>query len=154
MKLSDRIVGPGLILLGAAVILAAMRIPDVPGVRFGADLMPVICGCGFVLFGAVLTRSGLRDSEPLAEFDDWRVAPRKLLSAIWVVGGLCAGIVLFEPMGFALFGIIFMAGLMVLMGARPLTVAVIAPSFVLALYLVFSRIMFVDLPAGPLEGIL
>ncbi|WP_134680416.1 tripartite tricarboxylate transporter TctB family protein [Paracoccus ravus] len=154
MKLGDRIVGPGLILLGAGVILAAMRIPDVPGVRFGADLMPVICGGGLVLFGAALTRSGLREGGPWASLDEWRVSPRNLASALWVLGGLCAGLFLFEPLGFPLFGIIFMSGLMLLMGARPVTVALVAPLFVLTLYLTFTRVMFVDLPAGVLEGAL
>ncbi|MTH80233.1 tripartite tricarboxylate transporter TctB family protein [Paracoccus aestuariivivens] len=154
MKLSDRIFGPGLVLLGAGVVLAALRIPDVPGVRFGADLMPAICGCGLALFGVFLTRAGLREAGPLASFDDWRVSPRNLLAALWVVLGLCAGLFLFESLGFPLFGMIFMAGLMVLMGARPLTVALVAPLFVLALHLAFTRIMFVDLPVGPLGTVL
>ena len=74
------------------------------------------------------------------------------LAAIWAIGGLVAGGFLFEPLGFVLFGIVFMAGLMLLMGARGVTVALVAPIFVIALHLLFTRVMFVDLPAGVLEG--
>jgi putative tricarboxylic transport membrane protein len=154
MKLSDRLIGPGLVLFGAGVVYSASQLASIPGVRFGADLMPMICGAALILFGAVITRAGLREAGPAFSLDEWSVPLKQRLAAIWALGGLVAGIFLFEPLGFPLFGVLFMAGLMVLMGARPLMIAVVAPVFVLGLHLLFTRVMFVDLPAGVLEGVL
>ena len=65
-----------------------------------------------------------------------------------------AATLLFQPLGFPLVALVFMLVLMALMGARPLTIAIVAPLFVLALYLGFSRIMMVDLPVGPFGAFL
>ncbi|MFD1881101.1 tripartite tricarboxylate transporter TctB family protein [Paracoccus pacificus] len=154
MQLSDRLLGPGLVIFGVVVIYAAARLPSVPGVRFGADLMPIICGGALILFGAAITKSGLREHGPLISVDEWDVPMRQRVAALWSVLGLVAGIYLFQPLGFPLFGMIFMAGLMYLMNARPLTILVVAPVFVIGLHLAFTRLMYVDLPAGPLQGIL
>jgi len=154
MKLSDRLIGPALIVLGAGVAYAASGLPAVPGVRFGADLMPTICGAMLMIFGAVITRAGLRDAGPTVSIAEWRVPLPQLLAALWAIGGLVAGGLLFEALGFVVFGVVFMAGLMLLMGARGIVVALTGPVFVIALHLLFTRVMFVDLPAGILEGVL
>jgi putative tricarboxylic transport membrane protein len=152
MKLSDRLIGPALIVLGAGVAYAASGLPAVPGVRFGADLMPTICGAMLIIFGAVITRAGLRDAGPAVSIAEWRVPLSQRLAAIWAIGGLVAGGFLFEPLGFVLFGVVVLGGGVLLMGARGITVALVAPIFVIALHLLFTRVMFVDLPAGVLEG--
>lgn len=156
MKLSDRLVGPGLILLGGGVIAAAAQVPQVPGVRFGADLMPGIAGGALILFGALIgwTAWSQPRNTPLADVSEWNVSWRKRLTAAWTIGGLLAGSLLFQSVGFPLLGLMFVAVLMALMGSRPLTIVIVAPLFVLALHLGFTRIMHVELPAGPLGGLL
>lgn len=154
MKLSDRLTGPSLIVAGAGIVYAASRLSDVPGVRFGADLMPTICGVMLILFGVVITRAGLRDAGPTVSIAEWRVPLPQLLSALWAIGGLIVGGLLFEALGFVVFGTVFMAGLMLLMGARGAVALIAGPVFVVALHLLFTRVMYVDLPAGVLEGLL
>ena len=171
MKIADRAVGPVLMLFGALVIWGALRLPQVPGVRFGADLLPMAAGAALVLFGVLILRSGLREgavpdakanpgaaAEPkrstALDLSDWAVPWRMRAAALWALGGLAAGTVLFRPLGFPLFALIFTVGLMALMGARWRIIAIIAPIFVLLLHLAFAGLMRVSLPAGPLEGIL
>lgn len=156
MKLSERLIGPGLILLGVGVIAAASDLPQVPGVRFGADLMPSITGGSLILFGALLGWPAWSRprTEPLVDVSEWRVPLRKRMTAAWAVGALLVATFLFQPLGFPLLGLIYTAVLMGLMGARPVTVIIVAPLFVLALYLSFTKIMHVELPAGPLGGLL
>ncbi|CAN7708987.1 MULTISPECIES: tripartite tricarboxylate transporter TctB family protein [Neorhizobium] len=156
MKLSERLIGPGLILFGGGVIIASADLPQVPGVRFGADLMPSITGGALILFGGLLGWKAWSKplTEPLVDTSEWEVSLRKRLTAIWTIGALLAATLLFQSVGFPLIGLIFMTVLMVLMGARPLTIAIVAPLFVLALHLSFTRIMHVELPAGPLGAFL
>ncbi len=156
MKLSERLIGPALALFGGGVIIASAGLPQVPGVRFGADLMPSITGGALILFGGLLGWKAWSEplTESLVDISEWRVSTRKRVTAIWTSGALLAATLLFQSLGFPLIGLIFMSVLMVLMGARPIIIAIVAPLFVLALHLSFTRIMHVELPTGPLGAFL
>ncbi len=154
MKIADRIMGPLLALFGLCIIWRAHHLPSIPGARFGPDLLPTIIGITLILFGGILFAHSARETTPLINLSEWQVTTRNKLAAIWALGGLLAGTFLFEPLGFVLFGTLFMAGLMALMEARLPTIIVIAPLFTLALYLTFAGLLRVELPAGPLAGIL
>lgn len=156
MKISERLTGPCLVVFGAGVIAAATQLPQVPGVRFGADLMPEITGVALIILGATIGWAGWTkpSQDRMVDVSEWDVAWRKKAAALWSVGALIASTFLFQSVGFPILGLAFMATLMALMGARPLTVAVVAPVFVLALFLGFTKIMHVELPAGPLGGLL
>ncbi|QPM92351.1 tripartite tricarboxylate transporter TctB family protein [Pseudooceanicola algae] len=154
MRIADRLFGPLLAAFGLLVIWGARGLPKVPGVRFGADLLPMGVGIALVLFGTVILIGGLRVPAAFLDLDDWKGRGRDSLAALWAFAGLLLGIFLFEPLGFPLFGILFMAVLMALMGARWPVIAVVSPGFILLLYYVFSGLLRVSLPVGPLEGIL
>ncbi|MFW2545183.1 tripartite tricarboxylate transporter TctB family protein [Primorskyibacter sp. 2E107] len=154
MRIGDRLFGPLLALFGLLVIWGATRLPKVPGVRFGADLLPMGIGIALVGLGLLVLLSGLRRPGGLLNVDDWKGRGRDGLAAAWSLGGLLIGMVLFEPLGFPLFGMLFMAVMMALMGARWPVIAVVSPTFILLLYYVFSGLLRVSLPAGPLGVIL
>ncbi|WP_176086095.1 tripartite tricarboxylate transporter TctB family protein [Martelella sp. HB161492] len=156
MKISDRITGPALSLFGAVVIVGAMQLPTVPGVRFGADLMPTLIGIGFICLGLAIALGGFltEKGRTFLDVSEWRVPLRNYAAAIWTLGGLVIGIFLFQSVGFPLIGIIYMAGLMLLMRARILTTVIVSPVVVLILYYGFSKGLMVPLPAGILGGIL
>ncbi|MBE3639268.1 tripartite tricarboxylate transporter TctB family protein [Mangrovicoccus algicola] len=155
MRIADRLLGPVLALFGLFVIWEAHKLPAVPGVRFGADLLPTGAGVLLVLFGGLILLSGLRQpQEALLHLDDWKARGLNGVAALWAFGGLLLGMVLFEPLGFPLTGILFMAGMMALMGARAAVIVTVAPIFVLLLHYVFSGLLKVSLPAGVLDGVL
>nr|WP_272210022.1 tripartite tricarboxylate transporter TctB family protein [Marinicella sp. W31]MDC2875874.1 tripartite tricarboxylate transporter TctB family protein [Marinicella sp. W31] len=156
MKISDRITGPALSLFGVAVIVGAMQLPTVPGVRFGADLMPMLVGIGFIGLGIAISVGGFiaGGDQKLIDLSEWRVPWRKKAAAFWTLGGLVLGIFVFHAVGFPLYAFVYMAVLMLLMGASwPVTV-IISPTVVLLLYFGFSKGLLVPLPAGLLGGIL
>ncbi|PRX08575.1 UNVERIFIED_ORG: putative tricarboxylic transport membrane protein [Martelella mediterranea] len=156
MKISDRITGPALSLFGVAVIVGASQLPTVPGVRFGADLMPMLIGIGFVGLGVAIGLGGfiVGAGEKLFDLSEWRVPWRKKAAAFWTLAGLLVGILVFQSVGFPLYAMIYMVVLMLLMGASwPLT-TVICPVVVLLLYFGFSKGLLVPLPTGILGGIL
>ncbi len=154
MRIGDRLFGPLLAAFGLLVIWGASGLPKVPGVRFGADLLPMGIGIALVAFGLLILLAGLRGADPVLDFADWRGRGRDALAALWSLGGLLGGMALFEPLGFPLVGMAFMAVMMALMGARWQVIAVVCPVFILLLYLVFSGLLRVSLPAGPLGVIL
>lgn len=156
MKISDRITGPALSLFGVAVIVGASQLPTVPGVRFGADLMPMLIGIGFIGLGIAIGLGGFiaGGDQKLFDLSEWRVPWRKRAAAFWTLAGLLIGILLFQSVGFPLYAMIYMAVLMLLMGASWPMTAVISPVVVLILYFGFSRGLLVPLPAGVLGGIL
>ncbi|SDI82789.1 tripartite tricarboxylate transporter TctB family protein [Alloyangia pacifica] len=154
MRIGDRLFGPFLALLGMFVIWEAQKLPKIPGVRFGADLLPTGAGILLVVFGGLILLSGLRQPGQLLNVDDWKRRGRSGLAALWSLGGLLLGMVLFETLGFPLMGTLFMAVMMTLMGARLRVTIIVAPFFVLLLYYVFSGLLKVSLPAGMLDGIM
>ncbi len=153
MRIGDRIFGPLLAVFGAGVIWESSRLPSIPGVRFGADLLPTAIGAALIVLGGMIMWSGLRAQAAVpAEVGSFR--GRSGLAALWSLGGLVLGLVLFEPLGFPLFGIGFMSVMMALMGARLRTTLLVASAFVLALYYLFTAGLRVSLPAGLLAGLL
>ena len=156
MKLSDRISGAAIALFGVLVIVGASQLPTIHGVRFGADLIPRLIGIALVGLGGIIAIAGFaaKDQATLIDWSEWDVPTRDKLAALWSLLGLVLGGLLFEFVGFPLLGIIYMSGLMALMGAKLKVIATIAPSTVLALYFGFSKGLLVPLPVGFLGDIL
>lgn len=156
MRISDRVIGPVLLLFGVVVIWGASGLPTVPGVRFGADLMPSLIGVCLIGLGLSIAVGGFasKERDRLLDISEWSVSLRNKLAAIWSLGGLILGGLLFEVIGFPLLGVIYMAVLMTLMGTRPRTTAAVSIFVVAALYIGFSKGLLVPLPAGLLGGIL
>lgn len=156
MRISDRVSGPAILFFGAAVIWGATKLPSVPGVRFGADLMPTLIGVGLICLGLSIFIGSLSVKEPVRILDlsEWDVPLRNKLAAIWSLAGLVIGGLLFEQVGFPLMGIIYMAVLMTLMGTKPKVTALVSILVVGALYIGFSKGLLVPLPIGLLGGLL
>lgn len=156
MRISDRITGPALMLFGAMVIWGAFQLPTVPGVRFGADLMPTLIGVGLIVLGTSITIGSLTSGEKskLIDLSEWDVPARNKLAAVWSLLGLVLGGLLFEQVGFPLLGVIYMAVLMTLMGTSKKATALVSIVVVGALYIGFSKGLLVPLPLGLLGGIL
>lgn len=54
MRLIDRLVGIGLVVLGAAVLNAARSFPNVPGQQLGASTLPSLVGAALIVCALVL----------------------------------------------------------------------------------------------------
>ena len=87
----------------------------------------------------------------MLDLSDWHGRRKGIVAAAWAILGTAVGILLFDRLGFPLFGFAFALPLMLLMGARPLMAAVVALAMVLATHFFFTRALFVPLPVGPLS---
>jgi putative tricarboxylic transport membrane protein len=173
VKLSDLIMGPLIVGFGALVVWGAFTLPRIPGLRFGPDLIPLLIGIGLIMSGASILITALffrkapskslellaaeaaaARPSPLIDFSDWQIPSRQILAAGWTLLGPVFCIAFFDIAGFPILALVYMAGLMALMNARPLTILIVAPLTVLALHIGFSEGLRLQLPAGWLAGVL
>ncbi len=72
-----------------------------------------------------------------------------------VAGLLAAYIALYKPLGFILASIVLLpAGARVLGSRAPLRDVITGVALTLAIYFIFTRLLGLELPAGPLEALL
>ncbi len=152
MRFDDRITGLALWALSLFVIVQAWQIPAVPGTTFGPDLFPMLIGIGLGITGTIISVKGWCHAGRGAFLDlsDWHGRTRGLVAAAWTIGGIAVAIAFFSEIGFPLFALGYALPMMFLMGARPLPAVIVALVTVGIAFFVFSRVMFVPLPVGPL----
>ncbi|TPW30631.1 tripartite tricarboxylate transporter TctB family protein [Pararhizobium mangrovi] len=152
MRFDDRILGGALAIFSICVIVASRRIGSVPGTTFGPDVFPTLIGIAMLILSVRIfvraARIGGRDA--WVDLSDWKGQTKGLVCATWILAGIVIGIAFFDDIGFPLFGLAYALPLMLLMGARPISAFVVTASAVLLSYFVFSRLLFVPLPVGPL----
>lgn len=156
MRLADRVSG-AVVIAGAALLLwAAQGLPGMPGQRFGPATFPTLIGMVMAAAGAVIAmRSWLRDrEEPWLNLGELAHDRRAQASVLWLLGGLALMLMLWRPLGFPLLGGAYAAGLMLILGVTPLRALFWSVMPALAIHLVFTRLLLVPLPPGPLRVLL
>lgn len=169
MKVSDRITGLMLVVLGALAYWGGSKLPPVPGQQVGPDVFPMVIGAGLVICG-VLIMIGVgrtfEEEEKIITSASGEVAkadavePDRSFVAGFVAGGwkvLLPPAALFfyyfasERLGFWLTATVMILVLAWSQGAKlkwAAMLAVLAPMFV---HLVFYKLLRVPLPAGILN---
>jgi hypothetical protein len=152
MRFDDRIIGIAFAALSLVVIALATQFPSVPGTTFGPDLFPTLIGVAMFGMAARIFVDGLRAPARRCWIDVrvWHGRTRGLVAAAWVIVGIVVGIAFFDQIGFPLFGFLYALPLMLFMRARPITATIVCLVAVLLSYFVFSRLLYVPLPVGPL----
>ncbi|RST18619.1 tripartite tricarboxylate transporter TctB family protein [Streptomyces sp. WAC05374] len=153
--------GVGLLLavLGVLVLTDALSMNAVAGQRgpVGPATVPVVVGAGLLVVAVLLTADVLRggrgeaeggEDVDLSEPGDWR-------TVLLLAGVFLGGAVLIGPLGFPIAGALLFWGSAYALGSRrtdrdPLIAAVLS----LVTYVVFTNLLGVPLPGGPLMGVL
>lgn len=142
-------IGIGLLALAGLIGWQAAALPPASGYGLGPAAMMYVVAGGILLAGlghlAAAVRSGLPDREPA----DWH-------AVAWIGGGLLAVIALVA------FGGGFIPAMALLFAAtargfgrrRPAIDLVIGAVLGLAIYLLFTKLLTLSLPAGPLERLI
>ncbi|QGV81403.1 tripartite tricarboxylate transporter TctB family protein [Streptomyces ficellus] len=148
-----------LLLLGVLVLTDALTMDVAAGQRgpVGPATVPVVVGTGLlavaVLLAVDVLRGGRGEAEggedvDLSEPGDWR-------TVLLLAGVFLGGAVLIGPAGFPVAGaLIFWGSAYALGSRRPDRDPLIAAALSLATYLVFTHLLGVPLPGGPLTGVL
>lgn len=140
----DAIGGLAVAALGVVVLAGALTTPDVQFGVVGPAVLPSVFGALVILSGVWLTLTSLRAEPPVIEALD----VRPLIQSVIAIGLYFAA---FVPLGFIVSSTIFFFALAWILGSRSvLRDALASAGFVVALYLLFERLLTVDLPAGVL----
>ncbi len=148
MKISDAVMGVVLLILGAAIGIYVSGFPAMSGQRYGAALFPGMIAAGLAACGALLLVRGVRAKAPAFEFAPWtRVGPLAANFAL-TCGALLFYIFAAETLGFMVTGFLLLLALFLKLGVRPVPALVVAVVAVLAMQLMFYKMLRVPLPWG------
>ena len=159
MHLSDRVTGSALVLLGAAAIYGASKLPPMPGQDIGPSVFPTVIGAGLGLCGAMIALGIGRSYEEQAEADlaahqdasqraDAASSRFYGLRALIPIALLLFYVVAADRIGFVPVAAIIIATMALSLGAHwrhALPLALIMPPIV---HLLFSKLLRVPLPIG------
>ena len=157
MRANDAIAGLVLIILALGMILLTADFPSFPGQKYGPSLFPRILGTGVIICGVLLIAQGImarRAGAPWVEIAPWVTDGWRATSFLLVLAMLLLYIFAADSVGFIPIAILFLGGLFLWLGVRPLHAALIAPAATLAIFWFFSSILRVPLPRGILTNIL
>lgn len=157
VSLPDLLVALGILLLGAGLLYGTSQIPFGINAVVGPRVFPLIVSIGTLLFGALLLVGALRGdrAEPGAEEDTDPDAPVSLANPAIILGGFLLGTLVLQPLGFVLGTAIMYFSVAYAFGERRYgLMAFVALVVALVTYLLFTRGLDLNLPAGILRGIL
>ena len=140
----DAIGGLAVAALGVVVLAGALTTPDVQFGVVGPAVLPAVFGALVIFSGVWLTLTSLHSERPATEPLD----PRPLIQSVIAIALYFTA---FVPLGFILSSTVFFFALAWILGSRSVVRdAISSAGFVVALYLLFERLLTVDLPAGVL----
>jgi putative tricarboxylic transport membrane protein len=169
MKVSDRITGLMLVVLGGLAYWGGSLLPPVPGQQVGPDVFPMVIGAGLVICGLLImigigrtfeeeeaiVTSASGDVVKADELEPDRGLVENFVSGGWKVLIPPAALFFYyfasEKLGFWLTGTVMIFALAWSQGAKlkwAVALAVIAP---MCVHLVFYKLLRVPLPAGILN---
>ena len=140
------------VLLGllAAVIFYETRAMKVTALyaRVGPTTFPYVIATVLAVLAVGTALSAWRGGFPERE-------PERLAPILWIVGGLALQLLLLKPAGFSIATGCLFALTARGFGRGPLWLTIpIGIVFSLAVWLIFSRLLMLSLPAGPLERLI
>jgi putative tricarboxylic transport membrane protein len=158
MRISDRISGVSLLLLGAASFWGGSRLPPVPGQQVGPSVFPMVVGAGLVILGLLIALHIGRSFEEIAEAElaehsepdpeaeayqrrrQWLVLlPPSLLVFYYFAS---------EPLGFVLTAAIMIGTLAFAFNAQRRWILPVAIGGAIFIHLVFFKLLRVPLAPG------
>ena len=134
----------------AAVIFYETRAMKVTALyaRVGPTTFPYVIATVLAVLAVGTALSALRGGFPERE-------PERLAPILWIVGGLALQLLLLKPAGFSIATGCLFALTARGFGRGPLWLTIpIGIVFSLAVWLIFSRLLMLSLPAGPLERLI
>jgi putative tricarboxylic transport membrane protein len=155
MRLSDRVTGGALVLVGGLAAYGGSLLPPVPGQQVGPNVFPMVVGIGLLICGAMITfgighsfeaepelvpAEGGEPAPPPQQYARWRVLIPPALLLFYAFAS--------EPLGFFPTAAIITFVVSFSLGARlrlAIPLALLAP---VGTHLVFAKLLRVPLPPG------
>lgn len=158
MKLSDRITGVVLALLGIAAFYGGSRLPPVPGQQVGPNVFPMVVGAGLLIVGLLIAFRIGRSFEDAAEAEIERFGGPDLEAEEYSrkrrwYAFLPPALMLFyyltsERIGFIPVAAIMIAVLALALGANRRLILPVAIVGAVVIQIMFVKLLRVPLPPG------
>lgn len=142
------VLAAGLAVFGGVILWDVSRLADLGGYsQVGPATVPKVVGWTLIALALWTVVAAVRREFP----DRPRIEPAPLL---WVLGGLVAQLVLLFPAGFSVATGLLFAFTARGFGFRNLGFSIpIGVAFAFAVWVIFSQLLQLHLPAGPLENL-
>jgi len=154
VRINDAILGLIIIVGSILVILEARSYPALPGVAYGPDFFPTVIAGAMILGGIILVFKGIGNLKQTGWYslDAWARKGSSYISLGLIFGSLIFYILLSERLGYIITSATI---LMVLLGwtrgrKHLASTALISLVFSFAVFFLFSTLMRIPLPHGPL----
>ena len=153
MKIADFIGGGAGIALGAYVLYEGSQMPSDHIMKIGPAYFPDALAIGLILFSAILIIYAMlgrtKGQAEAINFKDKGIQ-RALISLVAII----AYSLLFIPLGYPITTVFLVGGIMILLGIRDIKLIVtVALSTTLGVWLVFAKLLMLEMPMGILEGL-
>jgi putative tricarboxylic transport membrane protein len=157
MRVNDAILGMIVIVFSGLVIWEARSYPALPGVPYGPGLFPTVVAGAMIFGGLVLLVKGLgnRKRTGWVALDQWARKPRTYGTLGLIFGSLLFYILFSERLGFLITSFLILMALLLWTrrGRRVWSTSIIAVFFPLLVFFLFSEMLRIPLPPGPLVGL-
>jgi putative tricarboxylic transport membrane protein len=151
MRKSDVVTGGVLAVIAAAVTMHAQSFPDIPGQQYGAAVFPTAVAVALGISSLVLVFSGWR-AAPAEPRPDRALSVHGLIGFVGTVLLVIIYAVGVGPMGFIPAMMIVILPLMLFLGVRWWVAAIVSLAVTIATFEIFTVLLRVPLPQGPLFG--
>ena len=148
----DTVLGLFFAILGVAIVITGHSLRGIGGMTIGPGTMPTIIGGLLAIFGTILAIQGLKEFREVLR-GSAALLRRNNLSwyPVVVIGGLAAYTVLFKQVGFVVLTFSFVTLIIVAAGGKWLRAALFSAFITALIYVLFSNLLHVPLPAGILR---
>lgn len=153
MRVNDAFFGLALLALGVFVWLHAAGFPKVPGTAYGPAFFPQVLAAGLGVTAVLLIWRGARQATingRLSDFAPWVREPGRWFGLLLMLSSLVIYAWLDDILGFHLTGFLITAIFMAYLGVRLWQALLYSLLTVIAIWLLFARLLLVPLPGGPL----
>jgi putative tricarboxylic transport membrane protein len=159
MRISDRVSGLLLVVLGAAVYYGGSLLPPVPGQQVGPSVFPMVIGAALAMCGALIffgIGQHFEEAEKVVVSFDGKSEEVKSQKDTWItklkmfmpVLAICFYAFASEKLGFWLTSSLMLALLSWSMGAKPRYMALLVVIVPTLVHLIFYTMLRVPLPRG------
>jgi len=148
---SDRWVGIGLALLGAAVFWSARAFPSVPGQKLGAGFLPMLVGAGLVACAAALIVRSLRGAAYAERSGSGSPRQEHFGSSLVIIGAVVAYIMLADLLGFLIVAPLCLVACFLAFRVKLSHAVLWALAGTLVVHVTFYKLLRVPLPWGVLR---
>lgn len=154
MRINDAILGLIIIVGSVLVILEARSYPALPGIAYGPDFFPTVIAGAMILGGLILVFKGIGHLKQTGWYalDAWARKGSSYISLCLIFGSLVFYILLSERLGFIITSATILLVLLFWTRGRKhlASTVLISLIFPFAIFFLFSTLMRIPLPRGPL----